>query len=1702
MSTVKLLLLTLVYCFVGSTTASASLQRFWAFCEQGNQTINVLSYTSSTATPVQRSFPGCTVDVFFTGTTNRPTIYSNSAGTVSLTNPFTANGNGFFFFYAANGEYDVQESGGGLPAPWTIGDILLNSNSANPDVPVSLVDFGCKGDGSTNDTVCVQTAINSVQGSGGTLLVNAGKNFCIGTVFITGSMSLSGPGSFKRCVTLPTGQGVIDITGSNITLSGFSADGQTTSPQVFINYAAAPVSPFDNTMTLNTFIWVHPGSSYVTTDRLTINHTGGYAEFIDARTGNLSHIRFINSTVTNSRSSLAGAPGDFIYGGWTGGVLWANDGVTYTISDLDISHNRFLQNTGNNVWGHSNAITKQNTGLNIQSNYFEDCGLDCIQAQNFNNGIVAHNWGKRVGYVTLTDNTPGNPRWTPAVDTLSGFSVPAVAVDTTALVTNVTYDDNNFDAINGGWYDGDGYGYGSVRPGVGTSCWYSVDPFANASACGPGSNGQNFAYGWNSGDSSGSSVADTNVNITGGQFNGFGGGAIKIYGCQGCKVIGASINHPSVANFTPIAYGPFTISGTTFYPTKNEISNNTAFWSPTTGAVVSEDATYAPFISSVVNIVRNNICIGTSGTACYELAKDPNSSTTSGPVVTHSVTPQVHGIVDSFQQTEGTSGSNWAFSEYANINGTGTLFRTCNFLACFFPEEVNAIGVNYIGSETGSNNAIAGSLSGVPLTVGLKVSLFLQHSLQAGSNSFAYNGGPPLPIVQHVNPSLQLAVPYAVNGSITLMYDGAHWQDMSVGGGGGGGGTVTAVTASLPLASSGGSTPNISIFSAQGNGSKVQLSTGSTITNDCAKFDANGNTVDAGISCAAPSTIPFNNITSATNTVAAMVVGTGASLAATGSGTITATNTVQVNGAAIPTAALVLASNSSNQIIAATLQGNGLKAQMSTGTTTTNDCVKFDANGNTVDAGAACATSTPPPFNTITSGTNTAATMVVGTGASLSVSGSGTIGATNTINVNGAAVPTSAAVVGTNPSNQLVAATLQGNGAKVQLSTGTTTTNDCVKFDSNGNTVDAGSACNVTAPAFNTITSGTNTTAAMVVGTGASLAASGSGTIHATTSDNTTGVNGGAVPANVKALATNSSSQLVTATFQGNGTKVQLSTGTTTTNDCAKFDANGNVIDSGTLCSGSSLDWVNAISIGANGNGTFDNAPTIQTFATSVGTGGAVLYFPAGTYYFATNGPIGSEECVRFNGNVSIVGDGPGRTIFKTDVSTPCQSIVGYFASNAADYTYETDNPPGGVSGIVNASSAIVGSNVVVMTTSGDAAHYTAGMWVYLRGTSTGLPSGEYHGELNQVIGNSGADVQLLWPLSSSFINDGTGIRLNQVSSTEIIQHVSIQGITWNVYQQAILGAQQFDWRITNNIFNRTTTTTGGIFQFNQYRHVVFDHNTINTYQSSGNALDPARNPTDWNVHDNVINGGFSADEAGGNIKFENNSVYCVNTGDCVSAGGVTNMLINNNTIFDWDTTGGAPDVVYDALNFANIPSFNVVISNNTISSNVPVRLNTYGTVASGNTLNAQTTGFDVQNGGISLLDNVVHLTSTGTYGCILIEGTLHSDIINGLDCSGVSGTLGFSAIYIGDEGAQTDQLIINNVHGQYLTNGINVSNTAHDSPLWGLIEFKNNVTTPFPGGGPSVLYRCSVAGTLRAGQTTTVSADCGTAVDTGLLVR
>ena len=130
--------------------------------------------------------------------------------------------------------------------------------------------------------------------------------------------------------------------------------------------------------------------------------------------------------------------------------------------------------------------------------------------------------------------------------------------------------------------------------------------------------------------------------------------------------------------------------------------------------------------------------------------------------------------------------------------------------------------------------------------------------------------------------------------------------------------------------------------------------------------------------------------------------------------------------------------------------------------------------------------------------------MVLGTGSSLTVSGSGT---NNANLVTGTTVPTNSAAdqfLGTTASATGQWAAMPGcldaGGNHINYNTST----HAFSCGTSGGT--AGSA------AFNTITAGTNASAAMVVGTGSSLGTSGSGTIAATslpfsgltTSSNTT----------------------------------------------------------------------------------------------------------------------------------------------------------------------------------------------------------------------------------------------------------------------------------------------------------------------------------------------------------------------------------------------------------------------------------------------------------------------------------------------------------------------------------------------------------------------------------------------------------------------
>lgn len=239
--------------------------------------------------------------------------------------------------------------------------------------------------------------------------------------------------------------------------------------------------------------------------------------------------------------------------------------------------------------------------------------------------------------------------------------------------------------------------------------------------------------------------------------------------------------------------------------------------------------------------------------------------------------------------------------------------------------------------------------------------------------------------------------------------------------------------------------------------------------------------------------------------------------------TALSTTVGKVNGLPIPPSASLVGTNASSQFVSVTtplslaLGGTGTASpSLVSGS---NISVTGTWPNQTVNANIGSSS-----FSALTSGTNAQAAMLVGTGASLAASGSGTISATNTANVNGAAVPTSALVLGSNISGQLVFQTTTGTGFPVLSNsptlvtpsigaatatsltdTGITGSTQCLHVNTSGLISGTGSDCGSAGggSAFSTLTGGTNISAVMLVGTGASLGVSGSGTIAATSMPST-----------------------------------------------------------------------------------------------------------------------------------------------------------------------------------------------------------------------------------------------------------------------------------------------------------------------------------------------------------------------------------------------------------------------------------------------------------------------------------------------------------------------------------------------------------------------------------------------------------------------
>ena len=239
-----------------------------------------------------------------------------------------------------------------------------------------------------------------------------------------------------------------------------------------------------------------------------------------------------------------------------------------------------------------------------------------------------------------------------------------------------------------------------------------------------------------------------------------------------------------------------------------------------------------------------------------------------------------------------------------------------------------------------------------------------------------------------------------------------------------------------------------------------------------------------------------------------------------------------------------------------------------------------------------------PGFDDILTGDNTTATMRVGTGATLSTTGSGTISANR---YNGNAV-IAIADGGTNLAAAADDAVMVGNGTTWQskvipdCDNGTT---QKLLYDQATNVWSCGTDQNSGAPAFSAVTTGVNTGATMTVDTGATLTFSGSGTVNAST-----------YKGNATVAAADGGTGQTAVTDDGvlvaNGTTFQLKV----VPDCS------NASTSKVLYTASTNTWSCGSDQGAGAGTTFDaigNGTNTTATAMIVGTGASLTTSGTGT---------------------------------------------------------------------------------------------------------------------------------------------------------------------------------------------------------------------------------------------------------------------------------------------------------------------------------------------------------------------------------------------------------------------------------------------------------------------------------------------------------
>jgi hypothetical protein len=442
----------------------------------------------------------------------------------------------------------------------------------------SLNSYSGKGDGTTDNRLALQALINGVSAAGGGIVRIPLGNYALSDyITVPANVWLVGAGVGSRLTRLvpgnvTAGYGLITVTGDNVFLNNFLIEGSTPNWTV-VSYSTLAVTgaPELLALTQNTSVWLQPGIHNFRMNQVTIQHTGGYALFIDVRTASSSGVQLHDDLFINNRPHVF-TDGTNTGGSWTGGIYVSGDcrsSAPYSLDGLRIKHCRWSRNTGNCIWQHSSGFAVQHLNVRVVDCEFTDCGLDAVEFGNVLGGGVSNCDFHRIGYLTSSDTA------TPAPAYIAGKG--AVAIDSTGYVSGVVHAMNSIINVNGYGYNLDGVrssviSGGSIIVSGSNDPYYSIDSVAQF---GVGGTGPQVTKGIETGNSNQNGAAQ-NIVITGLMISGCGEIAISLPYAKYCSVQNNLIIHPTSAAGAPIELlGVAGGSGNEYLCTNNIITNNT-----------------------------------------------------------------------------------------------------------------------------------------------------------------------------------------------------------------------------------------------------------------------------------------------------------------------------------------------------------------------------------------------------------------------------------------------------------------------------------------------------------------------------------------------------------------------------------------------------------------------------------------------------------------------------------------------------------------------------------------------------------------------------------------------------------------------------------------------------------------------------------------------------------------------------------------------------------------------------------------------------------------------------------------------------------------------------------------------------------------------------------------------------------------------